>query len=69
MPARPVGSWIVASTIHDILIKDNSSFVHACGWEPDLPAEGKAFMLIDLIRYAGLPITQVDWESYVDGCP
>ena len=65
----PVGSWIVAPTIHDILIKDNSSFVHTCGWEPDLPAEGNAFTLIDLIRYAGLPITQVDWESYVDGCP
>jgi hypothetical protein len=63
----PVGSWIVASTISSILTKDNSSFVHAGSWQPDLPVEGNAFELVDLIRYAGSPITQADWESYVEG--
>ena len=62
-----IGSWIVVATITNLLIKDNSSFVHALSWEPDLPVEGNAFELADLIRYAGLPFTQADWESYVEG--
>ena len=63
----PVGSWIVASTISNLLIKDRSSFIHARTWEPDLPFEGNAFELIDLVRYAGMPITRADWQGYVAG--
>ena len=61
----PVGSWIVASTISNALLADKSSFVHAKTWGPDLPVEGNAFELIDLIRYSGMPISHDDWKGYV----
>jgi hypothetical protein len=63
----PVGSWIVASSIFSALAMDPSSFLHDPTWVPDLPREGDAFELRDLVRYAGMPITRDDWNRYVQG--
>ena len=63
----PVGSWIVALTTSSVLKADESSFLHDPSWAPDLPPQGDAFELRDLIRYTGMPMTHKDWESYVAG--
>jgi Animal haem peroxidase len=64
----PVGSWIVVATIASLLVADDSAYVHEHDWLPQLPIEGKAFELRDLIRHTGLPVTREDWARYVEGC-
>ena len=63
----PVGTWIVAASIFSILVANEQSYVHDPAWAPNLPCEGDAFELRDLIWYAGLPISQKDWKNYVSG--
>jgi Animal haem peroxidase len=63
----PVGSWIVVSTILNILATSESSFLSDPDWVPDFPISGSRFEIRDLIRYAGLPVTREDWTGYVEG--
>jgi hypothetical protein len=63
----PVGTWIVASSIFSILVANQQSYVHDPSWAPSLPCGDKSFELRDLIRYAGLPVSHEDWNSYVSG--
>jgi len=63
----PVGSWIVTSTIARVLLNDPTSFLHQAHWQPNFPKAGTDYELVDLVRYAGMPITALEWDAYVEG--
>jgi hypothetical protein len=55
----PVGSRIVAEVCVGLLAGDPQSFyrVHP-HWTPELESEGDTFELRDMLRHAGVPLTQ-----------
>jgi Animal haem peroxidase len=63
----PVGSWIVAFTITDVLRRDKTSFCNQNEtWSPTLGKPGVPFTLADIIRHADMPVTKERWCEYVD---
>jgi hypothetical protein len=63
----PVGTWIVALNVFNILIANEQSYLHDLTWTPSLQSAYDPLELGDLIRYSGLPITHREWKAYVSG--
>jgi hypothetical protein len=63
----PVGTWIVALNVFNILIANEESYVHDPTWTPSLQTSDNPLELRKLIRYSGLPITHQEWKAYVSG--
>lgn len=71
-----LGSWIVAGTIANLLkkqaeIRGAESIAHKSNewWEPASEVGGTKFRVVDIPRFAGLPVTRADWDKYIYSGP